>query len=242
LPHLKLADEQTVLAFAAVVNAMERGRLSPTGFGDWGILAGPRYFGRARVAQIIARFQKQGARSVAPLGIPTLSQHAIASTIGLIFGSHGPVFGVSGNPGQWPEVILDAMSMLAIHDCEGIWAVTTGFEPEPTPDLTGQVVGPTAGIGIAFAITPGPARGRLSWISDVHCGEESRYQPLSEFVEQLERAGDASVRLAIPDAGYIKIETGEGVSCAEIQEKTSGSPGSASERRWGGTSPQLRTG
>src|SRR6188508_1704413 len=73
LPHLKLADEQTVLAFAALLQAIERGGLSTTGFSDWGVLAGPKYFGRARIAPIIARFQKQGVRAVPPLGIPTLS-------------------------------------------------------------------------------------------------------------------------------------------------------------------------
>lgn len=208
LPHLKLADEQTVLGFAAVASAIDRGGLSPTQFGKWGVLSGPRYFGRARIAQIIARFQKLGPRSVAPLGIPTLSQHSIASTISLILGSHGPVFGVSGNPGQLPEVLLDSMSILANHDCPGLWAVMTGFEPEPTPDLTGQVIESTTGFGIAFAVVPGPSTGSLKWISDHTCGDEHRSQTLSTLADQLDQFPDVTFRLGIPQTGYIEIEPG----------------------------------
>jgi len=209
LPHLKLADEQTVLAFAAVLQAIQRGGLATTGFSDWGVLAGPRYFGRARIAHIMARFQKQGVRAVAPLGIPTLSQHSVASTICLILGCHGPGFGVSGNPGQLPEVLLDSMSILANHDCPGIWAIMTGFEPEPTPDLAGQIVGCTIGIGIAFALTPQPARGSVRWIQDVDCGDDHQKQSLPVLADYLEQSGDTTFRLSIPGLGCVEVEPGE---------------------------------
>jgi hypothetical protein len=213
---LKLADEQTVLAFAAVLQAIDRGGLATTGFHDWGVLAGPRYFGRARIAQIIARFQKQGVRAVAPLGIPTLSQHSIASTVGLILGSHGPGFGVSGNHGQLPEVLLDGMSMLASHDCPGILAIMTGFEPEPTPDLAGQIVGSTLGFGIAFALTPQPAGGSIRWIQDVDCSTEHRKQTLPVLADYLDQSAEASFRLAIPGAGYIEIAPGKRSTSPEL--------------------------
>jgi hypothetical protein len=85
----------------------------------------------------------------------------------------------------------------------------TGFEPEPTPDLTGQIVGSTLGFGIAFALTRQSAGGSIRWIQDVDCGNEHRKQTLPVLADFLEQSGETSFRLAIPGAGYIEIAPGE---------------------------------
>ena len=215
LPYLKLADEQTVLATVAALQAAERAGLAPTSFVDWGVLAGPLYFGRARIAQIFTRFRKLGPRSMPPLGIPTLSQHSLPSTISLILECHGPTFGVSGNRGQIPEVLLDTLSMLALHDCPGIWAILTGWDPEPTPDYSGGIAGQTMGYGIAFAMTKEAAAGSVRWVPDDGANPIDGKMTLAELAELLEKSD--SFRLGIPGTGCIEIDRGTETGAARLR-------------------------
>ena len=107
--HLKLADEQTVVACAAVLNACARAGWAPERFADWGVLAAPTYIGRARLAPSFRRFQKSGVRGVSPLIIPTMSNHTVAGTLCLILGSHGPNFGIGGSTPMVDELLLNAL-------------------------------------------------------------------------------------------------------------------------------------
>jgi hypothetical protein len=152
--HLKLADEQTVVACAAVIDACARQGWSPESFTDWGVLAAPTYIGRARLAPSFRRFQKSGARGVSPLIIPTMSNHAVAGTLCLILRSHGLNFGIGGSTPMLDELLLNAMSLCDGNNCPGIWAVMTAWQPEPIPDDDGQSTSPAVGVGVALAITP----------------------------------------------------------------------------------------
>ena len=54
---LKHLDEQTVVALAAVFHAIKDHGLGDTPFTDWGILAAPRFLGRANLAVALHRFR-----------------------------------------------------------------------------------------------------------------------------------------------------------------------------------------
>jgi hypothetical protein len=206
-PHLKLVDEQTVLATAAILKAIQRGGWSPTSFQDWGVLAAPKYLGRARVAQAISRYHKQGGRSVSPLTIPTLSQHSVAGTVCLVLGSRGPNLGVSGGSTQVGEVLLNAMSLFAGHPCPGIWGVMTAWDPEPIPDGTGQIAKPTTGIGVALALVRQASAGEVRLV-DCHADDQvsTGHATLDDLADFLARADSAPTwRFGIKGGGYLEI-------------------------------------
>jgi hypothetical protein len=158
---LKLADEQTVLALAAVLQAIQRAGWAPTSFPAWGVLAAPHYVARFRCDQAINRFQKLGVRGISPLVIPSLSQHSVASGVGMILGCHGATFGIGGGSTPFVEMVLNALSIMDAQACPGVWALLTGWEPDCIPDGNGQVVQPTMGLGVALALTPQAAGGAI---------------------------------------------------------------------------------
>ena len=75
---LKHADEQTVAGIAAVFQAIDRGGLTGTHFTHWGVLAAPRFLGRALLAVTFERFAVEGAWGISPHVIPHRSLHAVA--------------------------------------------------------------------------------------------------------------------------------------------------------------------
>jgi hypothetical protein len=160
-PHLKLADEQTVVGCAALLNACARNVWVPDRFTDWAILAAPTYIGRVRMALGLHRFQKNGARGVSPLIIPTLSNHSMAGTLCLILGSHGPNLGVGGSTPLVDELFLNALSLCDIERCPGVWAIMTGWRPEPILGDDGQCSTPAVGVGVALALVLHAATGSL---------------------------------------------------------------------------------
>jgi hypothetical protein len=215
LPQLKLADEQTVLAMAAVLQACQRAGLAPTSFRDWSILGAPKYMGRPRLAQAIHRFQKQGVRAVSPLVIPMLSQHSVAGTLSLLLGCHGPTFGVGACTSSPADALLNGLCLL--DRCPGVWAVMTAYDPEPVPDGAGQVVTPTTGIGVAMALTPSEPKGsrwqaehgrgaiRLVIPTDFQsdCPALPSLVALADTLEQANR--QSSWRFPLRGGGYVEV-------------------------------------
>lgn len=128
---LKNADEQTVAALAAVLQAIERGHLSRAGFTDWGVLAAPRFLGRQALAVAIARFMAEGAWGVSPHLIPHHSVHAVSGTISQALGVHGPNLGIGGGPESASEAMAAAAALIAAGELPGLWVVLTGCDPEP---------------------------------------------------------------------------------------------------------------
>jgi hypothetical protein len=159
--HLKLADEQTVVACAAMLNACERNGWAPTDFSAWGVLAAPTYIGRNRLAPAFRRFQKSGPRSVSPLIIPTMSNHSVAASLCLILRSHGPNIGVAGSTHLVDELLVNAITLCDGQQAPGYWAVMTGWTPEAIPDDDGNSTTPAVAVGVALAIVPGAAAGVL---------------------------------------------------------------------------------
>jgi hypothetical protein len=131
---LKHTDEQTVVGLAAVFEAIVDSGLADTSFTQWGVLAAPRFLGRACLAQALHRFQLEGAWGVSPHLIPHRSLHSLSGTISQALGIHGPNFGVGGGVQAAGECLLAAAALLCDGQAPGVWVVLTGLDPEPIVD------------------------------------------------------------------------------------------------------------
>jgi hypothetical protein len=151
---LRHADEQTVVALAAVLRAVAEHNLTGTRFPDWGVLAAPRFLGRVASAVALHQFRTEGAWGVSPHLIPQRSLHAVSGTISQALKLHGPNFGVGGGPGGVTEALLAAAALLADGDLPGAWVVATGWDPEPEPDLEGRPQRLGVCTGVALALIP----------------------------------------------------------------------------------------
>jgi hypothetical protein len=130
---LKHADEQTVVAMAAVLQAIHSSQLAAIDFTNWGVLAAPRYLGRLTTIQALQRFAAEGAWGISPHLIPHRTLHALSGTISQALAIHGPNLGVGGGPDAAREVMAVAASFLSTENLPGIWVVMTGWDPEPAP-------------------------------------------------------------------------------------------------------------
>lgn len=176
---LKHADEQTVLGLSAVLRAMADFGLADRSFGEWGVIAAPRFLGRIQGSAHIDRHRRQGASSVSPLIIPHLSLHSMSGTISLALGARGTNFGAGGAAGHLGEGLLAAWC--ARQDgVPGLWLVATAWDPEPTPDLERRcAAAPTTGYAVALALTPAAVEGvrPIGSIRPVPAGESVAAAP-----------------------------------------------------------------
>ncbi len=156
---LKHADDQTVAGMAAVYQAIEKHGLTGTNFTDWGVLAAPRFLGRATLTVALQRFAAEGAWGISPHLIPHRSLHALSGTVSQALQIHGPNYGVGGGPGGAAEVILTAAALVSDRKVANAWVVLTGWFPEPRPDRSGQVPPDSLCQGVALAL----AATRPSW-------------------------------------------------------------------------------
>jgi hypothetical protein len=180
---LKQADEQTVVGLAAVSQAIERAGLAGTCFTDWGILAAPRYLGRAATIAALDRFAAEGAWGVSPHLIPHRSLHSQPGTISMALQSHGPNLGVGGGPEGAAEALLAAAALCSRNAPPGLWLVLTGWDHEPVPNLA---VTPVC-LGLALALVagrPGDRGPRLSVHAEVS-GRPGPHDPTPLSLETL---------------------------------------------------------
>src|SRR5688500_609164 len=77
----KHADEQSIVGMAALAQGMERFKLDPRAYSQWGIVAAPRYMGRLAAASIVKRFAQGGIGSVSPHVLAQYSLHSVAGAI-----------------------------------------------------------------------------------------------------------------------------------------------------------------
>jgi hypothetical protein len=120
---LRHADEQTVVGLAAVFRAVLEGGLDLAGFGDWSVLAAPRYHGRAAFERAFPTFQREGAWGVSPHLIPAHSLHSPSGTISQALKAQGANLGVGGTPGGEREALLFASTLLRVGGIAGVWVV-----------------------------------------------------------------------------------------------------------------------
>ena len=156
---LKHADDQTVAALAAVSEAIRKHNLANRDFRNWGVVAAPRFLGRATMGQVLHRFRQEGAWGISPHLIPHRSLHAVSGTLSLALQIHGPNFGVGAGPLAESEGLAVAAALVGSENVPGVWVVLTGYDPEIIPpDPTSTVPDAEAGyvppcIAIALALT-----------------------------------------------------------------------------------------
>ena len=130
---LKHADEQTIVALAALAGAMEAHGLQETDFTNWAVIAGPRFFGRSAMAFSLERFAAEGAWGMSPHLIPHRSLHSLSGAVSQALNSHGPNFGVGGGPDAAAEALAVASAFVMEGKTQGVWLLLTGFDPELIP-------------------------------------------------------------------------------------------------------------
>jgi hypothetical protein len=131
---LNHADDQTVAALAAVLNAIQMGRFQPDEFTDWAVVAAPRFAGRVAVAGSLEKYRRLGPLSVSPILIPFISLHSPSSLISLALRIHGPSFGVGGGSGEFVQALLTGLALQQQRDVPGVWVVVAGWDPEMVPE------------------------------------------------------------------------------------------------------------
>jgi len=177
-PLLRQSDEQTVLALAAVMHAVEGAGWRDRSFANWGVVASGRSFGRGRFDAALDRYRRLSTRGASPLIVPHLSLHALSGTLSIALGMHGPNYGVSGQADHLGETLLAGLGLIEREDVEGLWVVACDLDPEQTLDAGGEagddLVGQAAALAISrdvggIELTLGPGiqiGGRLSKLVD----------------------------------------------------------------------------
>jgi hypothetical protein len=169
---LRHADEQTVAGLQAVCEAAQQ--LPGQSFEDWGVIAAPRWLGRAMMVRVIDRFRTEGAWGMSPHMIPHRSLHSLSGTISQALGMRGPNFGVGGAATGAAEAMLLAGSLLA-DNLPGLWVVLTGYHPEFVPDPA-CVEQPQPGQCWAAALALRPAWGKAAGLQFTLVGGNNTLQ------------------------------------------------------------------
>jgi 3-oxoacyl-(acyl-carrier-protein) synthase len=181
---LKHSDEQTVAGVAAVSRAIAEHGLKDLDYSQWGVIAAPRFFARAKLAVVLSRFAVEGAWGISPHLIPHRSQHALSGTISQALKIHGPNYGVGGGPDSAAEAIMVAGALLADRQLPGVWVVLTGFDPElvPAEEEPGTALTPTLPTSdcLALALALLPLKERQSGLV-LSVGAEPAPEPDAEW-------------------------------------------------------------
>ncbi len=201
---LKNADDQSVVALAAVSAAVRDHGLAGRDFSAWGVIAAPRFLGRGVMGHVLHRFLQEGAWGISPHLIPHRSLHAVSGTVSQALKIHGPNFGVGGGPGAESEALLVASTLVWKRQLPGVWVVLTGYEPEMVPaDPTSGAPPPPVPLcsGVALALTPVDECGR---------GFRLRLEPPGYGAEGGEMGGEGQLTLEALRAALAEGGAGAG--------------------------------
>jgi hypothetical protein len=158
---LRHSDEQTIAAVAAGSEALRRIEADDPGpFEDWGILAAPRFPGRAALVVTLNRFRAEGVWGVTPHLIPHHALHSPSGTLSLVLKSHGPNLGLGGGVHSAAEGLLAALTWLESGIVPGVWLVFTGESPGFRPGLEGKPASSEECHALALALIPGGSERR----------------------------------------------------------------------------------
>ncbi|MFM1996331.1 MAG: hypothetical protein RLZZ111_718 [Planctomycetota bacterium] len=141
---LRHADEQTVVGVRAVLEAMAEYPTPRPSFTDYGVVAAPCRAGRFATAQSLAQARVGGGVAVSPHVVPQCSLHALAGSVSVACGMHGPNVGSSGGDHAVAEGLFTAVSLLAGEAAAseggvpGMWLVLSGWDREPELDEQGR--------------------------------------------------------------------------------------------------------
>jgi hypothetical protein len=147
---LKHSAEQSVAGLAAVYRAMHSIGWTARRCSSWGIVAAPRFLGRAEMVTALDKFATEGAWGISPHLIPHFSLHAVSGTLSQMLKISGPNFGVGGGVDGAFEAFRAAFAMLEDRSVPGFWLVLSGYVPELVPGISK----PTRCAALALALTP----------------------------------------------------------------------------------------
>ncbi len=150
----KLGDEQTIVSAEAMYRAMDRAGWSGKNLDEWGIVSAPQFLGRMRMAAAVERFRLQNVRGASPRHIPTVSQHAVAGTLSVLFACRGPCFGAGGSQGSLRDALTTAVSLVAGHTTPGFWVTISQWTPELLPNVPDEQNASCECHAVAMAIVP----------------------------------------------------------------------------------------
>jgi hypothetical protein len=194
---LKAAEDQTVVALAAVARAVEAGGLQQESLASWGVIAAPRSLGRLAAAEALHKFEQGGASKVSPFLVPHHSLHSMSGTISQGFRTYGPNFGVGGHSRAVVEGLLAALALLHEASATGLLLVLSECDPEPVPGREGASLAPILYRVLALAFrgsASDSARLRLRLIHGRQAGGAAPAPTVADVVQFLERdKGSAAV-------------------------------------------------
>lgn len=131
---LKHSEEQTLAALAAVSAALETGEVAHD-FDRWSIVSSTRYLARTAFAAVIDKYQVDGPWGVSVQAIPHGTPHAVASTLSLALGIHGPSIGVGAAAGDESQALLSAASLLQNPHWPGAWLLFSAWSSEAPAEV-----------------------------------------------------------------------------------------------------------
>lgn len=136
---LRHADEQSVLAVRAV-QATIAGTVG-LHCRSHGVIAAPCQAGRLGSSCTLSKYAEGGGATVTPHIVPQASLHAMAATVSVGLGMHGPSLGVGGSATALSEGLLTLAALGDAPDVEAWWLVATQFVDEPLLDAAGEPQG-----------------------------------------------------------------------------------------------------
>jgi len=172
---LKHADEQTVLAVAALDAAIGSSGRPTSDYHDWAIVAAPRFIGRLAGGATLQRYSRGGGSAISPHLIPQHSLHSISGALSILLSSRQPNFGVGGTGHSMVEGLLAAHTFPQ-SGSQGTWLIATGWEPEPQLDATGNCCNEPVCHAVALALQSAQqdgSCGRLRLLGDYQSIESS---------------------------------------------------------------------
>ena len=150
----KLGDQQTMASAEAMFRAIDAAGWQGRSFENWGIVSAPQFLGRMTVAAAVERYRAQEVRGTSPRHIPTLSQHAVAGTLSVIFQCRGPCFGAGGSQGSVRDALVTAASLVSSGLAAGVWVTFSQWSPEPLPQRSEEENMGAECHAVALAVVP----------------------------------------------------------------------------------------
>jgi hypothetical protein len=204
---LKASDEQTVAGVAAILAAVAGlGPVAAGEFADWGIVAAPRFPGRAQLTVALDRFAAEGVWGVSPHLIPHFALHSQAGTLSLALKIHGPNLGIGGGSDSAIQGILTALTWLDEGTLPGVWLVLSGYTPEFVPGPRDASTEAPECRALALALVPRQSAGergpRLRIVAGDSAGPE-RPIDLIALAERLRPATEPAAGRAVPASSPI---------------------------------------
>ena len=193
----KHADEQSMLAVQAVDEAIQRHDIDPQSLADFGVLAAPRFLGRAAGEAVIRRHRRDGAQGVTPHIISQHSLHSVSGAISVLLGCRGPNLGVGGGPYALDDAFLAQLTLFgqtsvvtASTQVPGVLLVGTGWDPEPLIDQTGNCTNEPECFAFALIIQNGATANSGTLRLRLDTADENSQPEITtpQFVRQLQAA------------------------------------------------------